>query len=402
MSELQPGSRNQTGKIVDGVLQEPKRQLAMVFDLNKCLGCHTCAIACKTQWTGEEGMENMWWTVVNTLPGKGTPRDWEQMGGGFDANHNANPSIIPTREVYGEAWKFNHQEVFHGGKGKGEYLKPQYKDKKEPLWGTNWDEDEGAGDYPNAYYFYLPRICNHCTHPACVEACPRSAITKRAKDGIVLINEKRCKGYRFCMAACPYKRIYFNPLKDNSQKCIFCFPRIEKGVAPACARQCPGRMRFIGYLDDVEGPIHKLVHQYKVALPLHSEYGTQPNVYYVPPLSPPKLDAAGKVIEEEPRIPMEYLRGLFGEPVDEVLDTLKQEIAKKKRGEKSELLDTLIVYSWPKDIFPDFPQDPAQLEQHLNKPKVQTAATPAEASSSATDEPLFHELKTNMQGESHG
>jgi DMSO reductase family type II enzyme iron-sulfur subunit len=351
-------SKNQTGLVISGELQVPKRQMAMVFDLNKCLGCHTCAISCKTLWTGEEGMENMWWTVVNTMPGKGTPKDWEDMGGGFDAQGKAKPSHLPKREEFGEAWKFNHEEVFKGGKGSAVHLRPETK----PKWGANWDEDQGSGEYPNSYYFYLPRICNHCSQPSCLEACPRKAITKREKDGVVLINEKKCKGYRFCMTACPYKRIYFNPLKDNSQKCIFCFPRIEKGVAPACARQCPGRLRFIGYLDDTEGPVYKLVYKYGVALPLHDEYGTQPNVYYVPPLSPPQMDANGKLMTETPRIPVEYLRSLFGERVDGVLDILTEEIAKKQRGEKSELMDTLIVYSWPKDIFPDFTQDPALLQ----------------------------------------
>ena len=353
-------SKSLIGQVVDGQLHEPERQLAMVFDLNKCLGCHTCSIACKTQWTHEEAMENMWWTVVNTMPGGGTPRDWEDMGGGFDAAGKANPSFIPTREDFGEAWQFNHDEVFKGGKGNSVHLKP----KSDPKWGPNWDEDKGAGQYPNSYYFYLPRICNHCTHPACVEACPRKAITKRKKDGIVLINEKRCKGYRFCMEACPYKRIYFNPLKKTTQKCIFCFPRIEKGVAPACARQCPGRMRFVGYLDDKNDPVYKLVHKYKVALPLHEEYGTQPNVYYIPPMSPPKMDANNKIIEDEPRIPMEYLRGLFGPRVDGVLEVLHGEIAKRKNGEKSEILDTLIVYSWPEDIFPSFANDPATLHEN--------------------------------------
>jgi ethylbenzene hydroxylase subunit beta/complex iron-sulfur molybdoenzyme family reductase subunit beta len=120
-------------------------------------------------------------------------------------------------------------------------------------------------------------------------------------------------------------------------------------------------MRFVGYLDDTEGPVHKLVQQYEVALPLHSEYGTDPNVFYVPPLSPPRIDEQGRIAEDEPRIPIEYLRQLFGERVDGVLAKLQEEMARKQRGQKSELMDTLIVYSWPKDIFPDFAQDPADL-----------------------------------------
>ena len=153
MSRNPGGSRNQTGRMIDGELQQSKRQLAMVFDLNKCLGCHTCSIACKTQWTGEEGMENMWWTVVNTMPGEGTPKSWESMGGGFDGNHNANPGRIPLRDEYGEAWKFNHKEVFEGGKGKNAYLQPESK-KGKPDWGANWDEDQGAGEYPNSCLLY--------------------------------------------------------------------------------------------------------------------------------------------------------------------------------------------------------------------------------------------------------
>jgi DMSO reductase family type II enzyme iron-sulfur subunit len=355
-------SKNKTGLVIDGTLMKSKRQVAMVFDLNKCLGCHTCAVACKTQWTREEGMANMWWTIVNTVPGDGSPKQWEGMGGGFDSNNQPRPGRIPQRNEFGEQWKFNHQEVLQSGKGNGVHLHPAMPDGKSPKWGANWEEDGGAGTYPNSFYFYLPRICNHCSQPACVEACPRKAITKREKDGIVIINEKRCKGYRFCMAACPYKRIYFNPVTGNSQKCILCFPRLEKGVAPACARQCPGRMRFVGYLDNKNGPVHKLVNEFKVALPLHPEYGTQPNVYYIPPLSPPQLDSSGRVIEGTQRIPIEYLRSLFGERVDGVLKTLEAEMAKRQRGEKSALMDTLIVYRWPQDIFPDFPNDPATLE----------------------------------------
>ena len=105
------------------------------------------------------------------------------------------------------------------------------------------------------------------------------------------------------MEACPYKKIYFNEIQKVSQKCIFCFPRVEKGVAPACARQCPGRLRYVGYLDDEKGPIHKLVKQWKVALPLHAEFGTEPNVYYVPPLSPTGLAGNGNLDAIEAKDP---------------------------------------------------------------------------------------------------
>ena len=342
---------------VKAQLKKCNRQVAMVFDLNKCLGCQTCVIACKTSWTRGDGMDYMWWATVNTQPGKGTPRDWEQMGGGF-RDEEPQPGRMPLRADFGEAWDFNYDEVFYGGKGSEVHLKPS----PEPEWGPNWDEDQGGGEYPNSFYFYLPRICNHCTNPACLEACPRNAIYKREEDGIVLIDQKRCRGYRFCVEACPYKKIYFNHVREVAQKCIFCFPRIEQGVAPACARQCPGRLRFVGFLDDESGPIHKLVKQWKVALPLHPESGTQPNVFYVPPIGPPRFDEHGNIDTSKPRIPLEYLKYLFGPDVEQALATLEAEMAKTKGGGRSEMLDTLIVYEW-KSLFGPFTRDPATLER---------------------------------------
>jgi ethylbenzene hydroxylase subunit beta/complex iron-sulfur molybdoenzyme family reductase subunit beta len=329
----------------------------MVMDLNKCIGCQTCTIACKRLWTRGEGMEPMWWNTVSTQPGQGTPRGWEKMGGGFH-DGRARAGQLPLRADFGEAWEFNHEQVFFEGNAQAEHLKPK---GEPPRWGPNWDEDQGAGEYPNSFFFYLPRICNHCTHPACLEACPRKAIEKREDDGIVLINEDQCRGYRFCMEACPYKKIYFNHVAKLSQKCIFCFPRIEQGVANACARQCPGRVRFVGYRDDREGPIWKLVDQWKVAVPLHPEHGTEPNVFYVPPIAPPRYAASGALEPEKPRIPDEYLISLFGPAVMDALAVLRAELEKKRAGQPSELLDLLISRRW-KDLFGGFDRDPASLE----------------------------------------
>ena len=149
----------------------------------------------------------------------------------------------------------------------------------------------------------------------------------------------------------PYDKVYFNYTQGKSQKCIFCFPRVEEGVAPACARQCPGRLRFVGMLDDENGPIDKLVNQWKVALPLHPEYGTEPNVFYVPPILPPKFDENGNFVDEsDPRVPLEYLRSLFGPDVDQALITLHEEMERKREGKESELMDLLIAREW-KSLF---------------------------------------------------
>ncbi|GMU61972.1 MAG: hypothetical protein AMXMBFR34_37350 [Myxococcaceae bacterium] len=313
------------------------RQLAMVMDLNKCIGCQTCTVACKTQWTNRNGREYMYWNNVETKPGDGYPKKWEALGGGFDATGALQDGVVPSKySEYGVPWDYNQDQILQGAE-----LQPG----TDPTVGPNWDEDVGAGDFPNSYFFYLPRICNHCSNPGCLAACPRSAIFKRDQDGIVLVDLNRCEGYKLCIAGCPYKKIYFNPKLSKSEKCIFCFPRIEKGLPPACAQQCVGRIRFVGYLDDAEGQVAKLVNQYKVALPLHPEYGTQPNVYYVPPMTGPrKFDKHGKPIEGSDRIPLGYLESLFGKAVHDSLKTLHAELDKRKAGKPSELMDLLIAY----------------------------------------------------------
>jgi DMSO reductase family type II enzyme iron-sulfur subunit len=347
-------------------LRERKAQVAMIMDLNKCIGCQLCSMACKTLWTQMEGREYMWWNKVNTQPGKGSPKDWERKGGGYKVLFGGKVrdpvrGELPTRKDFGDNWNFNYDEVFTTKAGE-KHLEAKNPDGTTPDWGMNWDEDQGGGKYPNSFYFYLPRICNHCAYPACVDACPRNAIYKREEDGAVVIDQERCKGYRFCLEACPYKVIYFNFINRTSMKCIFCYPRLEEKVANACARQCTGRVRFVGLLDDKKGLIHKLVNVWKVALPLHPEYGTEPNVFYVPPLSPPRLDEAGKIDKGKDRIPLAYLRYLFGPEVEGALATLKKEMRKVRTGGKSELMEILISKEW-RAMFGPFRKDPAKLER---------------------------------------
>jgi DMSO reductase family type II enzyme iron-sulfur subunit len=341
-----------------GTITTSKRQLAWVFDLNKCIGCQTCSVACKVAWPETDpGTEAMWWMTVNTQPGHGTPRDWEAMGGGYDARGKLQLGELPTDEEFGGGWTYNFDEVLRGGGGRDVHLK---KTAGSKTWGMNWDEDEGGGEFPNAYLFYLPRLCNHCTKPACVEACPNDALFKRAEDGLVLRDEDACQGKQLCRRACPYKKIYWNRDRNVSQHCIGCFPRIEQGVAPACVRQCPGRAAFIGFLDDEGSAVHRLVERWKVALPLHAEWGTKPNVFYVPPLSPAPLRPDGSFDEAADRIPPEYLESLFGTEVHGALDVLRTELDKKRRGQASELMDQLILYRWT-DALGHLTRDPAEI-----------------------------------------
>lgn len=318
------------------------RQIAMVIDLNKCIGCQTCTAACKSLWTDESGQDHMLWNNVETKPGPGYPRHWEEDGGGWNGA-TLKAGRLPAREDHGGEVPLNHEEVYFAGTA-------SQLVRAEPLTkGANWDEDTSSGTYPNNYHFYLPRLCNHCTRPACLEACPVRAIYKREEDGIVLVDQDKCQGFRECNKACPYDKVYFNEITNTSQKCIFCFPRIENGVPPACARQCPGRLRFVGFLDETGGPIHKLVVQWKAALPLHAEFGTQPNVFYVPPILPAAFDETGD-LSEAPRLPVDYLRTLFGPAVEDALAVLQTEMTRRRRGEPSELMDLLIAKDW-KSLF---------------------------------------------------
>jgi DMSO reductase family type II enzyme iron-sulfur subunit len=335
------------------------RQIAFVFDLNKCIGCQTCSVACKVLWHQDDpGTDEQWWCSVNTLPGRGTPRDWEKMGGGYDADGKLVLGQLPTPEEFGSRsgspynWKEVHQSADHvtlqpqGGRGE---------------WAMNWDEDQGAGEFPNSYFYYMPRICNQCTKPACLEACPHQALYKREDFGVVLRDESRCEGAQQCARACPYKKIYFNRVRETSQHCIACFPRLEKGVAPACVRQCPGRAVFVGYRDEPGSPVQRLVDEFGVALPHHAEFGTEPNVFYVPPLSPFRVAPDGTIEHGQRRIPLDHLESQFGPDVGEALGTLENEMARRKRGEPSELMDLLIGYRWEEFLGP-FTADPADID----------------------------------------
>ncbi|HXE72489.1 MAG TPA: 4Fe-4S dicluster domain-containing protein, partial [Candidatus Nitrosotenuis sp.] len=214
----------------------PDRQVAWVFDLNKCIGCQTCTLACKTTWTSGRGQECMFWNNVETKPYGFYPLAWD----------------VKLMEILGpQTWKegtYQGKTVFEAS-GDSERVAgfvPEEADWAHP----NLGEDETAGraaramgfDLPHLIWmYYMPRICNHCTFPACLAACPRKAIYKRQEDGIVLIDQKRCRGYRECLRACPYKRIFYNLATKVSEKCIGCYPLLEQGEQTRCVSTCIGK-----------------------------------------------------------------------------------------------------------------------------------------------------------------
>jgi Fe-S-cluster-containing dehydrogenase component len=127
--------------------------------------------------------------------------------------------------------------------------------------------------------FFVPKLCNQCTHPACVQVCPVGA-TYRTEDGVVLIDHDYCIGCRYCVQACPYGARLFNEEKGVSDKCTWCYHRITKGLQPACVEVCPVGARIFGDQKDKQSPISLFIRNNRV-LVLRPETGNAPNVFYV-------------------------------------------------------------------------------------------------------------------------
>ncbi len=125
---------------------------------------------------------------------------------------------------------------------------------------------------------FIPKICNHCEHPSCVDVCPVNATYKR-EDGLVLIDDELCIGCGACINACPYGARYHNPVKGIADKCTFCEHRLDKGLLPACVEACPTTARVFGNLYDDESTISKLVDEYPTQV-LKPETGNEPMVFY--------------------------------------------------------------------------------------------------------------------------
>jgi len=127
--------------------------------------------------------------------------------------------------------------------------------------------------------FFVPKLCNQCKKPACVQVCPVGA-TYQTLDGVVLIDRKWCIGCGYCIMACPYGMRFFHPVHKVAEKCTFCYHRIKKGMKTACVQACPFGARQIGNLKDPNDPVTKVIMNQRVAV-LKDEYGTKPQVYYI-------------------------------------------------------------------------------------------------------------------------
>lgn len=127
--------------------------------------------------------------------------------------------------------------------------------------------------------FYVPKICNHCDNPPCVQVCPVGA-TYKTEDGVILVDYDYCIGCRYCIQGCPYGARYFNTEKGTADKCTWCYHRITKGMLPACVQACPVGARKFGDLKDPESEINKILDKERINV-LKADLGTKPKVYYV-------------------------------------------------------------------------------------------------------------------------
>lgn len=321
----------------------PEWQFAFVFNINRCIACQTCTMACKSTWTFSKGQENMWWNNVESKPYGGYPHNWDVKILEMLEKENAGNQVWKGKEKSSEKpyGSFEGKTIFEAAE---KHVSPDgskralgYLPADEDWNAPNIHEETATGkirqenDWTDSaelpehhvWFFYLQRLCNHCGYPACLAACPRKAIYKRHEDGIVLLDQERCRGYRKCVEACPYKKPMYNGATRVSEKCIGCYPRIQ-GQDPTlspdgtpletrCMSACVGKIRMQGLVKktlagawekQMDNPLYFLVRERQIALPLYPQFGTEPNGYYIPPRW----------------VPRNYLMQMFGPGVEHALE----------------------------------------------------------------------------------
>lgn len=158
--------------------------------------------------------------------------------------------------------------------------------------GGNWRQDRATGAWhQDAFAYYLSISCNECSDPACVKVCPTKAHFKRAEDGLVLIDPKKCIGCGACLAACPYGAPQLDREERKMRKCDTCLDRREKGLNPVCVDACPQRALDFGPIDE----LRKKYGDCAAIAPLPDVSVTKPNLVIHPTKSAKKPGTEGTV-----------------------------------------------------------------------------------------------------------
>jgi Fe-S-cluster-containing dehydrogenase component len=215
-----------------------KAKVRWVFlvDTYKCVGCGLCVKACKLE---------------NEIP--------------YDSN---------VTRTWVERYVITKDGRFHADSPKG--ARDGFLTTKIDI-GEGKTEDIKNEDIDKA--FFVPKLCNQCENPPCVQVCPVGA-TYQTPDGVVLVDRTWCIGCGYCIMGCPYGVRFFHPVYHTAEKCNFCYHRITKGMKTACVEACPFGARRIGNIKDPDDPVTKIIMTERVGV-LKEEYGTKPQVFYL-------------------------------------------------------------------------------------------------------------------------
>lgn len=209
---------------IDDEYNPEEHRYAMGIDIHKCIGCGRCADACKRE------------------------------------------NDVPREPVYFRTWVER-------------YIVPEEGEAivDSPNGGIDgFPKVEMGADVLRT--FFVPKLCNHCANPPCVQVCPVGA-TFSTRDGVVLVDKKYCVGCRYCIQACPYGARYMHPTEHVADKCTFCYHRVVRGLVPACVEVCPTQARIFGEAGRRSSPLRRFLRFNDVTV-LKPGLNTRPQVFY--------------------------------------------------------------------------------------------------------------------------
>jgi tetrathionate reductase subunit B len=218
VAEQIPGMRAEKGPFTE-------RRFAFIVDITRCIGCGSCCVADKREYAVPDGNYRTW----------------------------VERYIIDVED-----------NVFVDSPDGG------LKGYVEPREGLPHDVRDT---------FFVPKLCNMCQEPSCVQVCPVNA-TFQTKDGFVLIDHDRCVGCAYCIQACPYSVRFLHPETKTADKCTWCYHRVRKGFLPACVQVCPVKARMFGDLNDKNSEVYKILHGHNVISVLKPDMGNKPSLHY--------------------------------------------------------------------------------------------------------------------------
>jgi tetrathionate reductase subunit B len=230
----------------------PRSRWVFLVDTMKCVGCGLCVKACKLENEVPYDLPvTRTWVERYVITGEGQI-SVDGKGRSVEAGTVFADTPMGARDGYKQNVFHNYTEL-----GSNVVVPPDMIAKS----------------------FFVPKLCNQCDKPPCVQVCPVGATFKTA-DGVVLVDRTWCIGCGYCIMACPYGVRFFHPVYRVAEKCTWCYHRIVKGMKPACVMACPFEARRFGEANKPDDPVAQVVETDRVAV-LKPEFGTRPLVYYL-------------------------------------------------------------------------------------------------------------------------